>query len=161
MDDGRGGLLRPRRRMLNDRTRAAETLAPQRVLPQTPVLTPAERSARGLRRTADMVEALRQLDLAPSPQAQREIVEWLRSVHEARGGGILLGLFGHCYLGHPYVDHAFDMSGQIMQHYTAADHVPPLYTTARPFAVSEAYAYIEIYSDGQVVPVRPDGSPVL
>lgn len=161
MSDDRGGLLRPRRRMLNDRTRPTETFASQRVLPQMPVLAPAERAARSMRRTADMVEALRQLDLAPSPQAQREIVEWLRSVYEARGGGILLGLFGHCYLGYPHVDHAFDMSGQIMQHYTAADQVPALYTAARPFAVSEAYAYIEIYSDGQVVPVRPDGSPVL
>ena len=31
---------------------------------------------------------------------------------------------------------------------------------ARPLARNDAYAFIEVYSDGAVIPVRPDGNPV-
>ncbi len=160
MSDKSGPL---RRRMLNDRAEArlATSLPQQRVTALQRVPSPTERRARGLRRTADMVEALHQIDVAPTATAQREIIEWLDEVYESRGGGLIVGLFGHCYLGPPYVDHAFDLGGAIKQHYTLRDPLPAVYAPARPFATSEAYAYIEIYGDGQVIPIRPDGTAVL
>ena len=106
-------------------------------------------------------DALRQIDVAPNVQAQREIIDWLKDVYAQRGGGILVGLFGHCYLGPPYVDHAFDLTGAIREHYTASDTVPTMYQSARSLAVSDAYAFIEIYADGHVVPIRPDGTPAF
>ena len=107
------------------------------------------------------MDALRQIDVAPNVQAQREIIDWLKDVYAQRGGGILVGLFGHCYLGPPYVDHAFDLTGAIREHYTASDTVPTMYQSARSLAVSDAYAFIEIYADGHVVPIRPDGTPAF
>lgn len=159
-DQSHGGVLRPRRRVLSDLTSASSPAARSRVAHQTTTVSPAERRARGIRRSAEVVEAVRKIDTAPTPQAQAEIREWLQQAYAERGGGVLIGLFGHCYLGAPYVDHALDFSGQILDHYTPSQSVPPIYVPARPFAISEAYAYIEIYADGQVIPVRPDGSAV-
>ena len=59
------------------------------------------------------------------------------------------------------VDHAFDLTGAIREHYTASDTVPTMYQSARSLAVSDAYAFIEIYADGHVVPIRPDGTPAF
>lgn len=160
MADNHDGVLRHRRRMLGDRDLTRSAVPTQRVASQTAQLTNAQRMARKAKRSADLLRALQQLDTAPSPQAQQEIVDWLQQVYEARGGGPLIGLFGHCYLGHPYVDHAFDLSGgAIREHYAADAPVPAIYAGARPFARSDAYRYIEIYADGQIIPIRPDGSP--
>lgn len=159
MSQSNDGILRPRRHKLGDRTAHQQTALPPQTVPRQ--LTQAEWAARRTARTPAMVEALQQIDVAPTEQARREIIEWLVGVYEARGGGALVGLFGHCYLGAPFVDHAFDLTGTIREHYTAADSVPPMYTGARPFAMSDAYAYIEIYADGQIIPVRPDGSPAI
>jgi len=79
--------------------------------------------------------------------------------------GLLLGLFGHCYLGvrqsdgQPYLDHRFDLTLNILEHYTSVDSVPAGFEPARPLARSEAYAYIEVYSDGTVIPIYPNGQP--
>jgi hypothetical protein len=145
--------------------RRAEQLAPPQLTPHSlakpeVTLSPAIRSARALKRSADMLEALHQIDVATSPQAVAEIAAWLDEVYAARRGGDLVGVLGHCYLGHPYIDHALSMSGEhILEHYTPGDAVPSIYQSARSLAVSDAYAYIEIYADGQIIPVRPDGTP--
>lgn len=157
MPDTAGGFLR--RPKLNDRPQArinADGPAPMVVT--GPPVDRAQRAARSARRSADILESLHRLDTAPSPQAQREIIAWLDEVYASRQGGTLLGLFGHCYLGAPYVDHAFSMTGDILDHYTPDSPVPHIYQAARPFAISTAYAFIEIYSDGQIIPVRPDGT---
>lgn len=149
---------RRRRRMLGDRSNTDRVLPSQALQSQSSQLTQAERMARKAKRSTDVIEALRRLDTAPTQQARQEILDWLQQVYQSRGGGPLVGLFGHCYLGAPYVDHAFELTGQIREHYTAADTVPAIYTGARTLAMSTAYAFIEIYADGQVIPVRPDGS---
>lgn len=159
-DDHGGGLLRPRRRMLNDLSSVASTGQAQRVGGQTTTVTPAERRARSIRRSAELLQAVRGIDTATTPQAQAEIRAWLLEVYESRGGGMLLGLFSHCYLGAPYIDHVLDFGGEIVDHYTPSQQVPPIYVPARPYAMSEAYDYIEIYADGQIVPIRPDGTAV-
>ncbi|WP_309131204.1 hypothetical protein [Brevibacterium sp.] len=155
IDGQHGEVLRARRRMLSSTLTSASAPA------QTAEVNRARWTARRARRDADLLEAVRTVDVAPSQEAQRQIVEWLRESYEARGVGVLVGLFGHCHLGTPFIDHAFDLSGQIMEHFTPADAVPVLYQQARPYAMSDAYSYIEIYADGQIVPIRPDGSAVV
>jgi len=156
-----GGLLAPRRRLLGEGQRTTSSVAPAITGASARTLTQAERQARRQRRDPAILAAVRRLDVAPDLISQTAIIDWLHEAYEARGGGVLIGLFGHCYLGSPYVDHAFDLSGQILCHYTPAETVPVVYVPARPLALSEAYAYIEIYGDGQIVPVRPDGSPAV
>lgn len=116
---------------------------------------------RNVRRSADLVRAITQVDVTTDPAAQRELMEWIEGAYADRGGGVLIGLFSHCYLGHPYVDHRLDISGRIITHFTASDTVPPGFDLARPLARSTAYAFIEVYGDGQVVPVRNDGTSAI
>jgi len=112
---------------------------------------------RKLRRSEDLMRAVAQVDVTTDPATQRELLEWINAVYEDRGGGPLIGLFSHCYLGHPFIDHKLDFGGRIIQHYTPHDQVPPGFEAARPLARSTAYAFIEVYADGMVVPIRPDG----
>lgn len=135
-----------------------------------PALAPSVKAARLTRRHDDLMQAMRQIDAAPTPEMLREISDWIRDAYEARGGGTLVGLFGHCYLGHPYVDHSLgtgagDHGGilghGIIEHFQPSDAVPSIYRGARSLAASESYAMIEIYSDGQIVPIRHDGTPAV
>ena len=59
------------------------------------------------------------------------------------------------------LDTRFPGGHGIIEHFRPGDTVPAIYAAARPLAVSEAYAMIEIYSDGQVVPIRHDGTPAI
>lgn len=152
------GVLRPRQH-----SQLASPLRASRAAVQSGAVAPSplELQARRRQHTPDVVAAARSIDAAPTPQAQVEVRKWLQEVYEARGSGPLIGLFGHCYLGGPYIDHVIGLDGVIVEHYTPLQAVPAPYVSARPFAVSEAYAYIEIYADGQIIPVRPDGTPVV
>ena len=116
---------------------------------------------RTLRRSAELMRAITQVDVTTDPAARNELLKWINDVYEDRGGGVLLGLFSHCYLGHPFIDHRLDLGGRILTHFTAADAVPPGFEAARPLARSTAYSFIEVYGDGQVVPIRQDGSSAI
>jgi len=119
-----------------------------------------EARARGLRRSEELMKAIGTLDAQPSAEAAAAVMRWIREEYDARGGGMLAGLFGRCYLGAPYVDHVMTLSGEICEHYTSADAVPAMYGAARALAANPAYQYVEVYTDGAVVPIRPDGSAV-
>ena len=113
-------------------------------------------------RSEDLVRAVQSLDTATDPQMLQAIMQWINEEYENRQVGRLVGLFGKCYLGEPYVDHRFDMSGSmILEHFARAEEPPPPFRPARPFARSDAYAYIEVYDDGTIVPIRADGRPIL
>ena len=71
-----------------------------------------------------------------------------------------VGLFAKYWLGEPYLDHILTFSGDIVRHFKHNELVPPEFAMARPLARNDAYAFIEVYSDGAVIPVRPDGNPV-
>lgn len=116
---------------------------------------------RSKRRSAELLEAIAQIDTITDPATQGELAAWINERYEERDGGTLVGLFGHCYLGDPYIDHRMDIAGNITQHFKPADGVPGPFAAARPLARSTAYLFIEIYDDGQVVPVRPDGSSAI
>jgi hypothetical protein len=117
-----------------------------------------EKKMRKVRRSQDLIEAVRQVDVQTDPAMKAAIIDWVNAEYEKRGGGKLIGLFSKCYLGHPYCDHRMDLAGTIVEHYQIGEEVPPAYASARPLAASNAYAYIEIYGDGEVIPVRFDGT---
>lgn len=123
-------------------------------------LTVHERTNRLRPRSADLLNAVRQLDATTDQHAYREIMQWVCSEYEARQGGTIMGLFAECYLGPPYVDHRLDLLGTICEHYAPADPVPMPYAQARGLAQSGAYAHVELYTDGAMVPILPDGSAV-
>lgn len=118
-------------------------------------------SNRRLRRPAELTETVRHLDAYGDPQGAAELADWLQNEYSSRGCGLVVGLFSHCYLGPPFIDHQLDMTTRILQHFTPSQSVPPMFEPCRPYARSTAYAFIEVYADGTVVPVREDGEPVV
>jgi hypothetical protein len=120
--------------------------------------TSTERKNRKKQRSADLIEAVRQIDVQADPAMKQAIMDWVQAEYDSRGGGILVGLFSKCYLGHPYVDHKMDIAGTIIEHYRLDQNVPPPFAGARSLAASGAYAFIEVYADGEVIPVRNDGT---
>jgi hypothetical protein len=153
-----GGAKNSLRRRLGDRG-ALQPAPPTTTA--APLVDPAITRARRFIRSADLREAVRQVDTAPSAVAQAEIVEWIQQAYAQQGVGVLVGMFSHCYLGAPYVDHVLTLAGSIVQHYQSSDAVPVEYLPARPLAISEQYAFIEIYADGTVIPIRHDGSAAI
>lgn len=115
---------------------------------------------RSQARDAQLIDAILRIDTTVDPAGQRELMEWISQAYDDRGGGELVGLFGRCHLGHPYVDHRMSIAGSIIEHFTSDQIVPPPFTAGRPLARSDAYLFVEIYADGQVVPIRSDGSQV-
>lgn len=134
-----------------------EDIARERqVVPETYAL-----KRRQARRSSELVRAVAQLDLTTDPQTLRELMAWVDEQYKEREGGTLLGLFGKCYLGHPFVDHRMSLERGILDHYSPADTVPAAFTAARPFARSAAYRYIEVYGDGSIIPIRDDGTQAV
>jgi hypothetical protein len=124
------------------------------------VVSPYERTNRLKPRSAAMLDALRQLDVTTDQHAYTEIMTWVRSEYDARQGGTIMGLFAKCHLGPPYVDHRLDLLGHICEHFAPGDAVPMPYAQARGLAQSGAYAHIELYSDGAMIPIGFDGRAV-
>lgn len=120
-----------------------------------------DRNRRAVR-SKELVEAVQRLDTTTDSATAHAIMQWINDEYESRQGGTLVGLFSRCYLGSPYVDHRMDLTGgHILEHYTREDTPPPAFHPARPFARSDAYIFVEVYDDGTVVPIRPDGRPVI
>lgn len=117
--------------------------------------------ARRVPRSRDILQAVVDIDVATDPLTRKQLTEWLKETYDLRGGGQLVGLFAKCHLGDPYVDHRLALIGDILDHYAPTDTVPEPYAKARAFARNDAYLYIEIYADGAVVPVRPNGDIAL
>jgi hypothetical protein len=113
------------------------------------------------RRDLAITDILSKIDAA-SDQASREaLIKQLSVIYEQTVGGALIALLGKCCLGAPYVDHELSLAQNIITHFSPDDELSDLVAAARPLAQSGAYAYVEIYSDGQIVPVLPDGLPVV
>jgi hypothetical protein len=145
------------------RQTAAATSA-QRPAQSSNIRSAAQRQAiRELRkpRGAALLDAVKLLDSGLDETACRALAEQIGALYEKDfGGGVPIGLLATCYLGAPYVDHRLNLIELIVEHYTPSSAVPDPYAAARPLVRSGAYAYVEVYSDGLVVPVLPDGTPV-
>lgn len=112
-------------------------------------------------RSGELLRAVQSIDTTHDPPTKAALMAWLNEEYARRQVGSLLGLFSTCYLGHPYVDHRLSLTGDIVEHYTPEDTLPPGFAPARPLIRSGSYLFVEVYSDGQIVPIRPDGSPIV
>lgn len=112
-------------------------------------------------RSKALLEAVQSLDTATDAAARSELLNQIAADYAGRNGGLLIGLFARCHLGPPFVDHRLSLGETILEHYRREDMVPDPFSGARSLAQSAMYIYIEIYSDGKIVPVRPDGSCVI
>ena len=136
------------------------SLAPDTVPAQTLQRPPSalERRRRREPRPGELLQAVRNLDLTQDAAYRAELTEWIENAYTERMGGVLLGLFARCHLGPPYVDHRLTVVGHILEHYRPTDIVPPPFDAARTLAQSPVYEYVEVYSDGDIIPVLADGS---
>ena len=136
------------------------SLAPDTVPAQTLQRPPSalERRRRREPRPGELLQAVRNLDLTQAAAYRAELTEWIDNAYTERMGGVLLGLFARCHLGPPYVDHRLTVVGHILEHYRPTDIVPPPFDAARTLAQSPVYEYVEVYSDGDIIPVLADGS---
>jgi hypothetical protein len=115
------------------------------------------RRARG----AALLDSVARLDASLDEAVRRQLADDIAAGYvNDHGGAVPLGFLAKCHLGPPYVDHRLSLLESILEHYAPSDHVPPLFADARPLIRSGAYLYVEIYSNGQLVPVRLDGTPV-
>lgn len=153
-----GGILQHhQRRVVSSRPVDLE----QHSRPVNPAFASLVTKNRKRRRSAELVAAVQKLDTATDPESRRELSDWVRSLYEAQDLADPVALFSRCYLGQPYLDHVMTLEGSILTHFTRSDEIPAEYESARALARSDAYAFIEIYDDGTVVPIRDSGDPVI
>ncbi|WP_344636682.1 hypothetical protein [Kitasatospora cystarginea] len=111
-------------------------------------------------RPEQFLGAVRRLDAGLDPAACRGLADWLKEQYATAFGDIPLGFLATCYLGSPYVDHQLDLTHAIVQHFAPADPMPSPFAAARMLVRTGAYAYVEVYDSGLVLPVLPDGTVV-
>lgn len=142
------------------RIQSLETPVPSNVLAGSATISHQARN-RAAVRPGQVLEVLQRIDVTSDPALRQALLDWLQQVYDQRQGGELVGLFSRCYLGHPFLDHQLSLTGRIVEHYEHTQQPPPPFGSVRSLARSPAYAYIEIYSDGAVVPVRPNGTQAV
>ncbi|MFF5443912.1 hypothetical protein [Streptomyces sp. NPDC012888] len=121
---------------------------------------PGTAADRYRERSAALREACARLDAGVDDATRRQLADWIREQYEVHHHGAPVGWVARCLLGPPYVDHTLDLFGSILVHYAPADPMPEPCASARTLARNSAYAWVEVYSDGSLVPVLTDGRPV-
>ncbi|MGK4585516.1 hypothetical protein [Kitasatospora sp. HPMI-4] len=111
-------------------------------------------------RPAQYLGAVRRLDAELDPAACRQLADWFRDRYTTDYGDFPLGFLATCHLGPPFVDHRLDLTHAIVQHFAPADPMPAPFAAARMLVRTGAYAYVEVYQGGLVLPVLPDGTVV-
>ncbi|MER5305443.1 hypothetical protein ABT039_39090 [Streptomyces lasiicapitis] len=105
-------------------------------------------------------DAVARLDAGLDEHACRQLARSIGEEYEAEHGAAPLGFFARCRLGPPYVDHQLDLFGVVVRHFARSDGVPEPFAGARTLVRSGGYAYVEVYSDGLLIPVLDDGTAV-
>ncbi|MGW4974033.1 hypothetical protein ACWEP3_29800, partial [Streptomyces albidoflavus] len=111
-------------------------------------------------RSAALLGTVARLDQAVDEEAARRFAESAAGAYAEEFGAVPLGLVARCLLGPPYVDHILNLSGVIVRHFAPHTAMPEPFDRARMLARSDGYLYVEVFSDGLTVPVRPDGTVV-
>ncbi|QXT63785.1 hypothetical protein [Tessaracoccus palaemonis] len=104
--------------------------------------------------------AVTQLDTTTGPDALRAVTSYVNSIYQESDLGNPVALFARCQLGEPYLDHLMSLDGTILTHFKRSEALAPHLAAARALARSDAYAFIEVYDDGSLVPVRANGQPI-
>ncbi|MET8683785.1 hypothetical protein ABZV77_06175 [Streptomyces sp. NPDC004732] len=111
-------------------------------------------------RSQGLRDAVARLDAGLGEQACRELAEWIREEYTTAHGTVPVGFLARCFLGPPYVDHQLNLFAVIVRHFAPSDAVPKPYSDARMLVRTGGYAYVEVYSDGLLIPVLDDGTAV-
>jgi hypothetical protein len=111
-------------------------------------------------RPTDLLHAVRRLDAQLSDDALRETARWIGEQYLTSYGTAPIGYVAPCFLGSPYVDHRLGLDGCVLEHYALTDVMPEPFGAARMLARSGAYAYVEVYDGGLLLPVLADGAIV-
>ncbi|MFJ3876183.1 hypothetical protein ACIPW5_01835 [Streptomyces sp. NPDC090077] len=111
-------------------------------------------------RSRELLEAVSGFDAGLDEAARRRLADWIRAHYESEHPGAPVGFLARCHLGPPYVDHVLDLFGAIVTHYAPRDTLPEPYGGARMLVRNPGYAYVEVHSDGLVLPVLAGGSVV-
>ncbi|MGW0392707.1 hypothetical protein ACWDYJ_17760 [Streptomyces sp. NPDC003042] len=111
-------------------------------------------------RSARLLEAVTRLDAGLDEAAGHRLADWIREQYEADHHSAPIGFLAVCHLGPPYVDHILNLFGAILTHYTPGDVLPEPYGSARMLVRNPSYVWVEVYSDGLVLPVLANGSVV-
>jgi hypothetical protein len=113
------------------------------------------------RRRGDLLrDSVRKLDTGLDEHACRALADRIRDEYASSHGDVPLGFVARCYLGPPYVDHQLNLLQVIVRHFAPAEPMPEPFAAARMTARSGGYAYVEVYSDGLILPVLDDGTVV-
>lgn len=105
------------------------------------------------------MQSVKQIDTSTDEASCAAVLKNLEDAYIERMGGELIALFSRCYLGDPYLDHKLNLLGKIVEHYPASQPLTGSYEKARNLISSGAYAYVEIYADGAVIPISRTGQP--
>lgn len=132
--------------------------AGQKTAQQTQQLSPYQRACRDAPRSAEIMQAVQLLDATTDEAYIEELMNWFVQAYADRQGGELVGLMAKCYLGPEFIDHQMSLEHGILQHYVRGQEVPPPFNLARPYSRNAAYEFVEVYADGEIIPVRADGS---
>lgn len=101
------------------------------------------------RRSAEYIEALTRLDTGNadmSSEIDRILDDIRKEFPLIEIPGDLLGYCSKCYLGNEYEVHMVDFTGRIIQHFKKKEPMPNGMEKARPLAMDEHYAIIEVYT---------------
>lgn len=120
--------------------------------------SPYELHNRSQIRHEQILKAVANLDMTQDSTYRQQLIQWLNEEYAARNGGRLVAIFAKCYLGEPYQDHYVALTGNIIEHFKSFESVPAMFASARGLAANPNYCFVEVYSDGAIVPVREDGS---
>ncbi|MDT0309253.1 hypothetical protein RM780_20135 [Streptomyces sp. DSM 44917] len=108
-------------------------------------------------RPPEVLRAVRSLDAGLDAPARAQLAAWLREHYESRNEPLPLGFVAACHLGPPYVDHRLSLIGAILEHYAPDEAMPEPFSGARMLVRAGAYAYVEVYDNGLLLPVHDDG----
>ncbi len=118
------------------------------------------RTGRQQARHDGLLSAVTRLDVTTDPQALRELADWISEQYTTGYDLEPLGFLAPCMLGHPYVDHRLSLEHLVLDHFAGSEPVPAPFAGARTLVRSGAYAYIEVFEGGLLLPVLPDGTVV-
>ncbi|BAC70982.1 hypothetical protein SAVERM_3271 [Streptomyces avermitilis MA-4680 = NBRC 14893] len=111
-------------------------------------------------RSRRLLDAVAQLDAGLDEAACRQLADRIRDEYTTTYDDVPLGFVARCYLGPPYVDHQLNLFQVIVKHFAPSQRMPDPFDGARMLARSGAYAYIEVYAGGLILPVLEDGTVV-
>lgn len=142
--------------MFEQRRRA---VAPPSLRTGTDEAATARQAGRRKPRHSGLFEAIARLDLHLDAASREDLCAWIREEYRTQYEAIPIGFVSACHLGPPFVDHRLDLGGSIVEHYAPHESMPWPFDDARLLARTGACAFVEVFSDGEVVAIGDDGSP--